>query len=177
MRAAPPAGRVGGIPPVGRPAVRLVFLQPVEVAHILRVAHGLEHTHVLAAGEHIRALHPRVDGHDRAGHALLLVDLNGGQHAAQRCDEKAPDQRLVGDGRGRPDGDALQVDDLHGLAEEGLAVFPGCPVLQEHMQGKKVLVFGIDAVAGKAAAQTVGAVVHGAHTLDDLFAGHPLSVP
>ena len=177
VRAAPPAGGIGGVAAVSRPAVRLVLLQPVEVPHVLRIADGLKNAHVLAAGKHICALHPGVDGHDRAGHALLLIDLHGGQHAAQRRHKEAPDQRLVGDGGGRPDGDALQMDDLHGLPQKGLAVLPGGAVLQEHVQGEEVLVFGVNAVGRKAAAQTVGAVVHGAHALNDLLTGHPLPVP
>ena len=56
VRAAPPAGSVGRIAAMGRPAVRLVLLQTVEPAHILRIAHGLEGAHVLAAGEYICAL-------------------------------------------------------------------------------------------------------------------------
>ena len=94
----------------------------------------------------------------------------------QGCDKEPPDQWLIGNGRRCANGDPLQVDDLHGLPQKGLAAFPGGPVLQEHMQGKKVLVLRVNAVGRKAAAQSVGAVVHGAHTLYDLFSGHTLSV-
>ena len=68
------------------------------------------------------------------------------------------------------------MDDLHGLPQKSLAAFSGGSILQKHMQGEKVLVLRINAVGRKAAAQPVGAVVHGAHALDDLFSGHALSV-
>lgn len=43
------------------------------------------------------------------------------------------------------------------------------------MQGEKVPILWVDTVAGKAAAQAVGPVVHGLHALGDLSAVHPLS--
>ena len=44
------------------------------------------------------------------------------------------------------------------------------------MQCVEVFVFGIDPVAGKAAAQSVGAVVHRFHGFGDHFAGHFVSL-
>jgi len=41
--AAPPAGGIGGIAAMGRPAVGLVFLQAVKISHVLRISHGLEY--------------------------------------------------------------------------------------------------------------------------------------
>ena len=177
MRAAPPARRIGGIPAVRRPAVSRIVLQTVEVSHILWESHRLEHPHILPAGKNIHALHLCVDRHDGARHALLLVYLHGGQHAAKRRHKEPPDQRLIRNGRRFPRGDTLLADDLHRLPQKGLAVLSGGAILQKQVQRKKVPILRIDPVGGKAAAQSVGAVVHGLHAFDDGFAGHkaPLS--
>ena len=45
------------------------------------------------------------------------------------------------------------------------------------MQGEVIPQLGVDAVAGKASAQTVGTVVHGLHALDDGLTVHPLAFP
>ena len=172
MCAAPPARRIGGIPPVRRPAVSRILLQTVEVSHILRKPHRLEHSHIFPTGKNVHALHPCVDRHNGAGHALLLVYLHGGQHTVQRRYKKPPDQRFIRNGRRLPSGDPLLADDLHRLPQKGFAVFSGGAVVQKHMQGKNVPILRIDPVSREAASQSVGTVVHGLHAFDDRFSGH-----
>lgn len=173
--AAPPARRIGGIPPVCRPAIGRIVLQTVEVSHVLREPHRLEHPHIFAAGKNVHTLHLCIDRHDGAGHALLLVYLHGGQYTAQRRHEKTPDQRLIRNGGRLPGGDPLLADDLHRLPQKGFAVFSGGAVIQKHMQGKKIPILRIDPVGREAASQSVGTIVHGLHAFDDCFAGHKMS--
>ena len=177
VRPAPPAGGVGGIAAVGRPAVALVFVQAVEFAHVLGEAHGLEGAHVLAAGEDVTAVQRGVDVHDRAHDVLPLVELHGRQHGLERGDEVAPDHGLVCDGGHLPGGDQLRLDDLEPILEEGLAVFSGGAVVKKHVQRVKIPVLRIDAVRREAAAESVGAVVHRAHGPNDPFPGHAPAFP
>ena len=156
MGAAPPAGRVGGIPPVGRPAVARVFLQPVELAHVLRVAHGLEHAHVLPAGKDIGPVDPGVDPDHAPGGVLLLVQLAVRQLGGQGSDEIPPDQGLVGDlRRACAWGFSTGLQYRNAVPE----IFRRLPWRRcrhkTHGTHNRSLYSGIDAVAGEAAAQAV----------------------
>ena len=75
MRAAPPAGGIGGVPPVGGPGVALIFLQSVKDSYILREAHRLKGTHVLPAGEYIGTIRFSIDFHDGSDHKFFLIQL------------------------------------------------------------------------------------------------------
>ena len=175
MRAAPPAGGVGGIAAVRRPAVALVLVQPVELAHVLGVAHRLEHAHILARGEHERPLNAGIDADDALRGELLLVQLRGLELGVQRPHEVAPDQRLVDDGGDLARGDLGQVHDVKVLLQKVLAGLARSGVVVEDVEGVVVLVLRIDAVARKAAAQAVAPVVHGGDGAHDLAAADPLA--
>ena len=172
MRAAPPAGRVGGVAPMRRPAIAAVFLQAIEHAHVLGVSHGLEGSHVLAAREDVGTLHLRVDPHDDARHELALVELQVREHRRQRRHEIAPYDGLVGDGGDLARGDVLRLGDLEVLLEERLALLARGARVEEEVQGIELLVLRVDAIGGKASAQTVRALVHGLHGPHDLLARH-----
>ena len=177
MCAAPPAGGVGGIAAVGRPAVRLVLLKAIEPAHVLRIAHRLEGPHIFAAGKHICTPKLRVDLRYDAGHVFLRVQLQPVQHRLHRRQKIPPDQGHIGDLRDLPDGNVLRLDDLKALLQQRLTGLAGIPAVKEDVEGIVVPVFRINAICGEAAAQTVGAVVHGDHALHDLLSRHPASLP
>ena len=177
MRAAPPAGGVRRIAAVRRPAVARIFVEPVKPSHVLGIADGLEYAHVLAAGENVRALELRVDVHNGPGNELLLVELETVEHRRQRGDKVAPDERYVGDLRDDVDGDLLGLHKLKALFEHRFALAARRVVVKENVKRIKIAVVGVDAVGGKAAAETVGAVVHRDHALHDRLAGHAPSLP
>lgn len=64
------------------------------------------------------------------------------------------------------------MNDLHGFTKKCFAALPCSAVIQKHMQGKQVLVSRINTVSRETAAETIGAVVHWLHTLNNLFSGH-----
>ena len=177
MGAAPPAGGVGGIAAVGRPAVRLVLLKAIEPAHVLRIAHRLEGPHIFAAGKHVCAPKLRVDLRHDARHVFLRVQLQPVQNGLHRRQKIPPDQGHIGDLRDLPDGNVLRLDDLKALLQQRLAGLAGIPAVKEDVEGIVVPVFRINAVCGEAAAQTVGAVMHGDHALHDLLSRHPAALP
>ena len=177
MGAAPPAGGIGGIAAVGRPAVRLVLLKAIEPAHVLRIAHCLEGPHIFAAGKHICTPKLCVDLRYDAGHVFLRVQLQPVQHRLHRRQKIPPDQGHIGDLRDLPDGNVLRLDDLKAFLQQRLAGLAGIPAVKEDVEGIVVPVFRINAVCGEAAAQTVGAVVHGDHALHDFLSRHPASLP
>ena len=172
MRAAPPAGGIGGIAAMGRPGIGLILVQTVKPAHVLRVAHRLERAHVLAAGEHIGAFQLHVDLRHDPGHILLLVQLQPVQHRLHGRQKVAPDQRHIRDFRDLADGNMLRLDDLKALFQQRFAGLSGIPRVKEDVEGVKVPVLRVNAVPRKAAAQTVGTVMHGNHALHDLFSRH-----
>ena len=177
MGAAPPARGVGGIAAVGSPAVAPVLAQTVELADVFGVAHALENAHVFATGEHIRPGDLRIEAHNGAHHELLFIHLHGPQGGAQGGGEVPPDQRLIGDLRHFFHGDLLRQDDVEALFQKRLTGPAGTVILEKEMKGEIVPVFRVDAIAGKAAAQTVGAVVHGLHTVNDGLAAHAPALP
>ena len=176
MCAAPPAGGVGGIAAVGRPAVRPVLLKAIEPAHVLRIANRLEGPHVFAAGKHVCAPKLCVDLRYDAGH-VFCVQLQPVQNGLHRRQKIPPDQGHIGDLRDLPDGNVLRLDDLKALLQQRLTGLAGVPAVKENVEGIVVPVLRINAVCGEAAAQTVGAVMHGDHALHDLLSRHPASLP
>ena len=172
MRSTPPAGRIGGIASVGRPGICLIFFQPVEGSHILRVSHGLEHAHILSAGKHVGPVEGRVNPHDHPGHKLVLIHLPAGQHGAERRHKVAPDQRFLCNRRKFPGRNRLRTDNFQRGTEPGFTRCPGRVAVIENVQGKEIFVLRVDTVTGKPAAQPVGAFVHGAHGLDNARAAH-----
>ena len=157
---------------MGGPAVTAVFLQPVEPAHVLRETYGLENAHILAAGKNVSPLDFPVDAHDRPCNVFFFVQLEPGQHRLQGRSEISIDERHVRNFRYLPDGHRLGLADFKALFQEGLAGLLVRLALKENMKRIQVPVFRVNAVSGKAAAQTVGPVVHGAHTLHDGLTGH-----
>ena len=71
----------------------------------------------------------------------------------------------------------LRLDDLKAFLQQRLAGLAGIPAVKEDVEGIVVPVFRINAVCGEAAAQTVGAVMHGDHALHDFLSRHPASLP
>ena len=121
MRAAPPARGVRGIAAVRGPAVAAVVLQTVERADVLREAHGLEHAHVLAAGEDERALDLSIDVQHALHDVLALVELAVVEHRPHGREEVAQDHRLSGDGGHAPRRNFLIGMDLEVLLQIPLA--------------------------------------------------------
>ena len=167
VRAAPPARCVGRITAVAGPGVSLIVFQHVVLADVLREAVCLENAHVLAGREDVRAVQRVVDADDKAGGELALLELAGRQLGRQRSDEVAPDHRGIGDARVTAGRDLGQVYNVKVTLDLTLAfLFCGLRII-EYMERIVVGVLGIDAVAGKAAAQAVGTIVHGADRVDN----------
>ena len=177
MRAAPPAGGVRRITAVRRPAVALILVEPVKPSHILGIADGLEYAHVLAAGENVCAFELCVDVHDGPGDELLLVELETAEHRRQRGYKVTPDERHVGDLGNNVDGNLLGLHKLEALSELRFALAAHRVVVKEDVERVTIAVFRVDAVGGKAAAETVGTVVHRYHALHDRLAGHAPPLP
>ena len=117
-----------------------------------------------------------VDLHHYARDKLLLIELQIGEHGFQRRDKVPPDDRLVRYLRHLASGNALTVDDFEVFFQEGLTADTRTPVVKEHMKSIEILVFGIDAVSGKASAEAVGTNVHRLHGLGDKIAGHLFTI-
>jgi len=75
------------------------------------------------------------------------------------------------------DGDLLGLHKLKALFEHRFALAARRVVVKENVKRIKIAVVGVDAVGGKAAAETVGAVVHRDHALHDRLTGHAPSLP
>ena len=116
-----------------------------------------------------------VDIHDQPGDIFIFIHLHTGQHAAQGGHKIAPDQGLVRDGGDGAGGDDLCLHQLQLGAEIGLAFVAHCLIGEKQVQCEEILIFRIDAVSRKTAAQTVRALVHGFHALDDLLSAHPFA--
>ncbi|MPM33497.1 hypothetical protein SDC9_80073 [bioreactor metagenome] len=167
VRAAPPAGGVGRVPPVRGPAVALVFVETVKVANVLRVAHAFEHAHVLAARKHKAAFERGVDVDHRARDVFLFVKLAVAQAVRLRGDKIAPDQRLVRDFLCLARRNFREVDHLEHLIQIPLAGSARVRIGIKNVQRVKLLVLRIDAVTGKSAPKAVGALVHAGHGVRD----------
>ena len=176
MRAAPPARRVGGVAAVRRPGIAGVFVQPVKAAHVLGVAHGLEHPHVAPAGKDIRAPHGAVGKNNAARHIFGLVQAAVLQLVGQRGHKIAPNQRRVRHARHRARGNFGKVDDVEVPLQIRLAPGAGRGVVIEHMQRVILFVFRVDAIARKAAAQPVRAGAHGRNGAHGHVARHARAV-
>ena len=72
-------------------------------------------------------------------------------------------------------GDLGHGGDLKALVDEGFTLCFGGFVIVEEVKCVALGKFGVDAVAGKAAAQSVGTVMHGGDGTDDPIPGDPLS--
>ena len=160
MRAAPPAGGVGGEASVGRPGPGVVVADAVERADVLGVAHALEGAHVLARRGDEGPVDLPVDVED-VGHGVLgLVQAAGRQAHGVGRGEVAPDVRRVLDGGHRLGGDALLLLAHKVGVQVGLGLTPGLVGLVHDVEGVQLLVLRVDAVGRKPAAQAVPAVVH-----------------
>ena len=162
---------------MGGPGVAFIFFKTVEFRHVLGIADRLERAHVLSGGEDVPAAVFRVDLHDGPHDEFPLVDLLGQKDRFQRIDEIPPDHRLVRDRGDLAGRDQLGFYDLEPFLQKRLAVLPRRPVVEKEMQGVEIPVFGVDPVAREAAAETVGALVHGAHGLGREIPGDPAAVP
>ena len=69
----------------------------------------------------------------------------------------------------------LGLHKLEALPELRFALAAHRVVVKEDVERVKITVVGVDAVGGKAAAETVGTVVHRLHCIGNLFAGHSVS--
>ena len=116
-----------------------------------------------------------IDADDALGGEFLLVQLRGFQFGVQRTDKIAPDHRLGGDGGDFARRDLGKVHDVKVLLQKILAGFARRGIVIEDVEGVIILVLRIDAVACKAAAQTVAAVVHGGDGADDFAAADALA--
>ena len=90
----------------------------------------------------------------------------------QRREKVAEDERLVGHGRELARLNFGGIDDLEMAADERLRALLRSLLVVKEVEGVKVLVVRVDAVAGEPAAQTVGAVVHDGDRLDHTLARH-----
>ena len=172
MRAAPPAGGIGRVSAVARPAIAEVLIQPIKPAHVLGKAHCLEDAHVFARRKDISARDARVDAVDAARRVLPFVQVRALQLSAQRREKIAVDERFV-----RDLGDLVRLDlrsvrDLKMAREELLRLLFGERIVIKEMERVKILVVGIDPVPCKAAAQAVGAVVHDGNGADHVLPAH-----
>ena len=145
---------------MSRPGIALVFLQAVEVRHVLRVAHRLEHPHILTAGKHIRALELIVDADYTAGNIFLFVQMAVRQLVGQRLYEIPPDQRRILDLGCGPGGNLGQVDHIEMAIQKPFALLPGSHIIIKHMQCIMIFILRVNAVAGKTTAQSVAALMH-----------------
>ena len=175
VSAAPPAGSVGGISSVRSPCVAFVFVQPVKFSHVLGVTHRLEYSHVFAAGKYVSAFYADIDVYDAFDHKLLFLQLGGGKLRGQRRNEIPPDKRLVHDIFVLARGNTRKVDYVEMLVKKLLGFFARSHVVVKNVQGVLVLVLGINAVPRKAAAQSVGAVVHAGYGLNYSVARHAVA--
>ena len=152
------------------PAVSRILVQAVKFAHVLGIAHRLERAHILAAGEHIGAFHKGIYAEGAARHELVLVQLAFGKFGGQRLDEVSPYKRFVHYFGRFPHGNLGKIDYVEMLVQKLFRLLFDKSILVKHMDGVIVLIFGINSVARKTAAQTVGAVVHGCDGSDDCAA-------
>ena len=176
MGPAPPAGGIGGIPSVGRPAVALVLLQPVEIPYIFRKAHCFEDAHVFAAGKDIGAVDMGVDADDALGDKFPLVKLARLELCGKRIEEIPPDERFVFDFRSLPSRDFRQVHDIKMLFQKTFAFLTCLQSVIKHMECIILFIFRINTVSCKAASQSIAAVVHYRNGLYRFKSGKSLSV-
>ena len=161
---------------MGCPAVGGVFVQTEVAADVLRITHALEYAHVLAAGEDIRTPHAAVHVQHMAGGIGLLVQLLFLHAPRLGLHEVAPDQRCVRHVPAAAHGHGTHGDEVKIAGQIFFTVLPATFVIIKQVEGIAVGVVGINAIARKAAAQTVGAVVHGLHGANDHVAADPLSL-
>ena len=134
MGAAPPTGSVGGIPAVGCPAIPLVFLQPVKIAHVLGESYRLENAHVFSAGKHVGPVNNGVDANHGTGHKLLLIQLAVRQLHVERCDKIPPDEGFVGNLWDLAHRDFRKIDNIEMPFQELLAGFLGRRAVVKNMK-------------------------------------------
>ena len=162
---------------MGRPAVSLIFLQPVEASHILGISYGLEGPHVLSTGEYVCTFQLGVDIHHGPCHELLFIQLQACQHRIKGPHKVPPDVGNVRDLRDDADGNQLRVYELKSLLQHSLALTPGGVIIKKDVEGVFLPVLRVDAVGGEAASQTVGPIMHGDHAPDDILTGHAPPLP
>ena len=172
MCPAPPTGGICRISAVRRPRIALVFVETVEITDILGKTNRLERAHILSARENICPLERYIDVHHRARDIFLFVELQTRENTRKRSDKIAPDKRNVGYRGCFSYRNVLRLDDLEPLAQQLLTLLAHMLGIEEYMQRIEFLIFGINAVACEASAESVRAVVHGYHTLDNLLSGH-----
>ena len=153
VRTAPPAGGIRRVAAVRRPTVAGVFIETIEPTDILRVADGLKHAHVFAAGENIRAIDKGIDAVDAAGGELVFIELAFRKLCVQRCDEVPPDKRLVRDLRNLADRNFGKVHDVEMLVDELLTFLFCFYIIIENVERILFRIFRVNAVAGEAAAK------------------------
>ena len=149
------------------PGVGLVVFQHVVLADVLGEAVCLENAHVLAGGEDVSAVQRVIDADDKAGGELTLLELAGCQLGRQGRNEVAPDHRGIRDARMTSGRDLGQVYNVKVTLDLALALFLSRLRIIEYMERIVIGVFRVDAVAGEAAAQAVGTIVHGADGVDN----------
>ena len=155
VRTAPPAGGIRRVAAVRRPTVAGVFIETIEPTDILRVADGLKHAHVFAAGENIRAIDKGIDAVDAAGGELVFIKLAFRKLCVQRCYEVPPDKRLVRDLRNLADRNFGKVHDVEMLVDELLTFLFCFYIIIENVERILFRIFRVNAVAGEAAAKAV----------------------
>ena len=158
---------------MSRPGIALIFLQAIKIAHILRVAAGLENAHIFARRKDIGTVKLVVYPDYAAGDEFALVKLAGFQLGVQRRDKIAPDHRLIGNVRMTAHRDFRQVHNVEVPFQEFFTGVPRGLVIIKDMERVKILIFRINAITGKAAAKAVGAVVHGGNRGNDARAVNP----
>ena len=98
------------------------------------------------------------------------------QHRLHRRNKHAPDNRFICNLRYFAHLDMLILHDLKILFEQRHALALCAAAAEENMQRIEIAVFRINAVCSKTSSQTVGAVVHRNHALNDAFSVHTSAV-
>ena len=172
MRAAPPAGGIGRVSAVARPAVAEVLIQPIKPAHVLGEAHCLEDAHVLARRKNVRTRNSRIDAVDTARRVLPFVEMRTLQLSAQRREKVAVDERLARDLGNLARRDLRSIRNFKMPRKELFRLLFGESIVIKEMERVKILVVGIDPVPRKAAAQAVGSVMHDGNGANHVLSAH-----
>ena len=170
MRAAPPAGRVGGIASMGGPAIGLIFLQAEITSHILGISHALEHAHVFAAGENISAVNAAVHFQHMPGRIGFFVQILLFHPPGFGLNEVPPDNGRVRNFPAPAHGHQAHGGNIKITLQVLLACFPAVLIVIEQVESVALGIFRINPVPGKPAAQAVASVMHGLHGADNGFA-------
>ena len=149
------------------PAIAFILLKPIVAPDVFRKAYGFKYAHILAGGKDICTIDLRIDMQNAAGHIFAFVKLEIFHAPIQRAQEITHADRFLCDCRELSGRDLLAGCKTELLFEKGFACILRLRMIIENMESIVIFVLRIDAISSKAAAQTVGTVMHGRHGMDD----------